>query len=112
MNSEFDTQPIPVNELDLARCIVGPDLIVEVDENGDNSRMYRPYADGTARLIGSFDDPARAWAALDELDGHADARPVATKPVATKPVERRFTFRRRPGARTAAGHTAATRASA
>jgi hypothetical protein len=63
-NGVPDNTSVYLDELDLTECVMGPDLLARFDET---VTVYR--RDGQlVRLVGVFDGPAPALAALDALD--------------------------------------------
>jgi hypothetical protein len=68
MSRTPDIHLVANTDLDLSDCVVGPDLIARFA--GDNVTIYRRYG-RTAELLGCFDSPAEAFAALDRIDAPA-----------------------------------------
>jgi hypothetical protein len=58
-DSHFD-----LDDLDLTHCVVGPDLVARLD---GSVTLYRRQGRSVA-LLGVFDGPASALAAIDALD--------------------------------------------
>ena len=61
------TAPAPavtLDQLDLSECLVTPDLIAHLGHSVTLYRCEGPHV----HVIGVFDDPAEAFAALDVLD--------------------------------------------
>jgi hypothetical protein len=54
-----------IEGLDLSRCIVGPDLVAEID--GERVTIWRRRGGGV-ELAGVYRGAAAAWAALDVDD--------------------------------------------
>ena len=53
-----------LDDLDLTHCVVGPDLVARLD---GSVTLYRREGRSVA-LLGVFDGPASAFAAIDALD--------------------------------------------
>jgi hypothetical protein len=55
-----------LDPLDLRSAVVGPDLVLSED---DHQRIVLHTVDSSrSQLLGSFDDVAEAWRALDQLE--------------------------------------------
>jgi hypothetical protein len=67
MTALADTPVTYLDDLDLARCIVGPDLVAHV--NGQVT-VYRRHGH-VVELLGVFDGAGDAFAALDAIDAPA-----------------------------------------
>ena len=64
MTSIDETTPTHLDDLDLSRCVIGDDLVVQIS---DRVTVYRRRG-SRVELVGAFDGPAAAFAALDELE--------------------------------------------
>lgn len=53
-----------LDDLDLTHCVVGPDLVARFDGSVTLYRREGRYVE----LLGAFDGPASAFAAIDALD--------------------------------------------
>ena len=65
------TYATSIDELDLTRCIIGPDLVAEIGK--DRVTIYRHYG-AQLELVGTYEGPAAALAMIDEIDAGIAAR--------------------------------------
>jgi hypothetical protein len=56
---------MPLDEVDVSRCLFAPDCIGDI---GDEITLYERDGGGGVRLIGRYDRPGDALAALDARD--------------------------------------------
>ena len=82
-NLEHHT-PAHLDDLDLTRCVVGPDLVVQIS---DVVTVYRRRG-SSVELVGAFDGPAAAFAALDEFDAPKPAVAPECPQAAGRRIER------------------------
>jgi hypothetical protein len=90
MNHGPDIHVVAIDDLNLSRCVVGPDLIARFVR--DSVTVYRRFGH-TVEFLGRFDTPEEALATIDEIDAPAPR-------VEERPASR--TARRAAGARLAA----------
>jgi hypothetical protein len=61
-----EAEGVPADSLDLRGAIIGPGLALSEDSNG--RLVLHTLTGGRASKLGTFDNAADAWRALDELD--------------------------------------------
>ena len=84
MNRIEETAPTHLDDLDLSRCVVGADLVVQIS---DLVTVYRRHG-SRVELVGAFDGPAAAFAALDALDAPEPAVPGDCPQAGGRRIER------------------------
>jgi hypothetical protein len=61
-----EIEGVPVDSLDLRGAIISPGLALSQDSDG--RLVLHTLTGGRASKLGTFDDAADAWRALDQLD--------------------------------------------
>jgi hypothetical protein len=61
-----ETEGVPADSLDLRGAIISPGLALSEDSNG--RLVLHTLTGGRASKLGTFDDAADAWRALDAVD--------------------------------------------